>query len=126
MIRSSLCFLLLFIFSGSRAVSQEKWTLDRCISYAYENNIRLKQQKLTIKLAESNLLQSQLELLPSVGLGASQTYRFGRSVDPLTYGFASENSKGSSFYGSSGVDLFTGFRSINIVKKNKLNLKIIL
>ncbi len=120
-------WLLLFIFiPGSIAISQEKWTLDQCISFAYENNIQLKQQELTINLAENNLLQSQLELLPGIGIGASQTYRFGRSVDPLTYDFTTENSKGSSFYGSSGVDLFNGFRSVNTIKRNKLNLKIIL
>jgi len=124
--RSARWLIFLFLFPGNLANSQEIWTLDRCISHAYENNIQLKQKELTINLAENSLLQSQLELLPDAGLGASQTYRFGRSVDPLTYEFTTENSKGSSFYGSTGFDLFTGFRSINTIKRNKLNLKIIL
>jgi len=126
MLPSAQWFVLLFLFPGSIAFSQEMWTLDRCIAHAYENNIQLKQKELTINLAENSLLQSQLELLPDAGLGASQTFRFGRSVDPLTYDFTTENSKGSSFYGSTGLDLFKGFRSINTIKRDKLNLSIIL
>ena len=121
---SKLWILILLLLPTSLGLSQEKWTMDRCILHAYENNIQLKQQELTINLAENNLLRSQMELLPGVAVGASQTNRFGRSVDPLTYDFTTENSKGSSFYASTGVELFSGFRTINTIKKNKLNLGI--
>ena len=105
--------LLFFLLSPGLLISQEKWTMDRCITHAYENNIQLKQQELNIQLSENNLTQSKLELLPSLGAGASQTYRFGRSVDPLTYQFTTENSRGSSFYGSTHLDIFNGFRELN-------------
>jgi len=116
--------LLLFLIPGSHIYSQEKWTLDKCISHAEEYNIHLKQQELTINIAENKLLESKLQLLPAIDAGASQIFRFGRSVDPLTYEFTTENNKGSSLYGSTSVDLFTGFRSINAVKRNNLNLEI--
>ena len=118
--------LIVLAFPLSNAFSQELWTLDECISYANENNIQLKQKDLSIDLAENDLLQSKMELLPNAGLGASQTYRFGRSVDPLTYEFTTENSKGSSFYGSTGVDLFKGFRTINTIRRDRLNLDMML
>jgi len=125
--RKPVFWISVFIIICTLSVhSQEKWTLDRCISYAFDNNIRLKQQGLNIKIAENNLNQSKLELLPSVGAGASQTFRFGRSVDPLTYEFTNKNSKGSSFYGSTEVDIFNGFSELNTIKRDKLNLGIIL
>ncbi len=117
---------ILIIICTLQVHSQEKWTLDRCISYAFDNNIRLKQQGLNIKIAENKLNQSKLELLPSLGAGASQTFRYGRSVDPLTYDFTTENSRGSSFYGSTEIGLFDGFRELNTIKRNKVNLGIIL
>lgn len=116
--------LLLILIPGIQAVSQEKWTLDRCIRHAFENNIQLKQQELGINLAENNLLQSRLQLLPDLGLGANQSFRFGRSVDPLTYEFTTENFKGSSFYGNTELDIFNGLRNINTIKRNRLNLEI--
>ncbi len=124
--KPAICIFLIFFLLPSLMLSQEKWTLDKCISHAYENNIQLKQQELNIKLAENNLSQSKFELLPSLGAGAAQSFRFGRSVDPLTYEFTTENSKGTSLYGTTEIDLFNGFREINIIKRNKLNLGVVL
>ena len=116
---------LLLIFPAL-CLAQDKWSLDRCIAHAYDNNIELKQQELNVKLAENRLLQSKVDLLPDLAAGAGQTYRFGRSVDPLTYEFTTENSKGSSFYGSSNIELFNGLRNLNTIKRNRLNLHVML
>ncbi len=124
--KADLCIFFVLFFLPGLLISQEKWTLDKCLSYAIENNIQLKQQELNIQLAENNLSHSKFELLPSLRAGASQTFRFGRSVDPLTYEFTTENSKGTSLYGTTEVDLFNGFQEINTLKRNKLNLEVVL
>lgn len=119
----------LFLFSclfliRQTGLSQELWTLDRCIAYAEKNNIGLKLEALRTTSATYDLQQSQLNLLPSVNLGASQSNRFGRSVDPLTYQFTTDNAHGGSVSAYSGVSLFRGFRGINQIKTDQLNLQI--
>ncbi|OFY45757.1 MAG: hypothetical protein A2X22_05130 [Bacteroidetes bacterium GWF2_49_14] len=106
-----------------RSVAQEEpWTLTRCITYALDNNISLKQQALSVDAAKNNLAQSKIGLLPSVNSGISQSFRFGRSVDPLTYQFTTENSKGASFYTSSDLDLFRGLQNFRTIERNRLDL----
>ncbi len=106
-----------------RSVAQEEpWTLTRCITYALDNNISLKQQALSVDAANNSLVQSKIGLLPSVNSGISQSFRFGRSVDPLTYQFTTENSKGASFYASSDLDLFRGLQNFRTIERNQLDL----
>lgn len=114
--------LLLILFHGPVA-AQEPWTLTGCISYAFENNIRLKQQSLGVDMARNNLSQSKLNLLPSLNSGMSESFRFGRSVDPLTYQFTTENSTGASVYAATDMDLFRGFQNWNTIQRNQIDLK---
>jgi outer membrane protein len=118
-----LAALMLVIMFGSRVSAQEPWTLTGCISYAYENNIRLKQQALGVEMARNTLSQSKLGLLPTLNSGVSESFRFGRSVDPLTYQFTNENSTGASAYVSTGMDLFQGFQNWNTIQRNQIDLK---
>lgn len=102
--------------------AQEPWTLTGCISHAFANNIQLKQQALGVDMARNNLTQSKLNILPSLNSGASETFRFGRSVDPLTYQFTTENSTGASVYVSSDIDLFRGLQNWNTIQRNQIDL----
>jgi outer membrane protein len=115
--------LLLLITVHSPVAAQEPWTLTGCISYAFENNIRLKQQSLMVDVARNNLSQSKLTLLPTLNSGLSESFRFGRSVDPLTYQFTTENSNGASVYAATDLDLFKGLQNWNTIQKNQIDLK---
>jgi outer membrane protein len=101
---------------------EEPWTLTRCITYAFENNIGLKQRELNVEVSKNNLTQSKIGILPTLNSGLSQSNRFGRSVDPLTYEFTTENSKGASFYTASDMDLFRGLQNLRTIERNKLDL----
>jgi len=113
---------LLLVLAVPVKGQEEPWSLERCITYALDNNITLKQQTLGIDVAKNNLTQSKLNLLPSVNSGLSNSFRYGRSVDPLTYEFTTENSKGASFYASGDLELFKGFQNWNTIERNKLDL----
>ncbi len=116
--------ILLYIFIAATTMlhGQEQWTLDRCINHAMANNIQLKQQELRIQVSQNRFAASQWSLLPTIRGLAGQTFRFGRSVDPLTYEFSTENTLGSSFTLSSDLDVFKGWQKQNLVKKHKLEL----
>jgi outer membrane protein len=117
--------LLTFILSILiiTAYSQELWTLEKCISHAIENNIRIKTQELSLEINDNQLLQSKLGLLPSFNAGASESLTFGRSVDPFTNDFAAERYNSTNFQISSSITLFNGLQQYNSIKKAEIDKK---
>jgi len=112
----------LLILMTNLTTAQELWNLEKCINYALENNIQIKQQELYTRYSENNLKQSKAEVLPDFNGRASQSFTFGRGVDPFDYDFK-ENINSNNFNVSSSVTLFNGFQSINTIKKNEFNLQ---
>lgn len=113
---------LLTTFSGA-VHAQQPWTLEECIEHAWENNLRLQQQRLTVDLARENLNQSRANQLPNLNGSASHVYSFGRTIDPFTNDFATERVQSNNFSLSSGMNLFSGFQVQNTIKQNRLELE---
>ncbi len=111
----SLLFITISVFS------QESWSLPKCVEYAYENNIQVKQQKLNTEITKNVYSQSKLSILPNLNAGADYTMYFGRSVDPYSNEFSDNNGKSSNLSVSSSITLFNGLQTYNTIKKNKLN-----
>lgn len=109
---------VLLLFSGG-LIAQKAWTLEECIDYALENNIRVKQSYLDVKAGEVNQLQSKLDFLPSVNGSASHSYGWGRSIDLATYQYVNQQSMQSYFDVSSSVTLFNGFQKLNTLKQRR-------
>jgi len=117
-------FVLYVLFFSLSAVSQEKWTLEECIQYAYDHNIQIKQQQLNTELNKHALKQSKLDALPSLNAGASHNFSFGRALDETTYEFTqNQEVQTSNFSVSSSVTLFNGFEKWNSIEANKFSLK---
>ncbi len=114
-------FLYLFLSLSLVAFSQQKWSLDKCVEYAWSNNIQLQQQQITTNISKNNFVQSKLSLLPSVSLNANHNYMSGHTVDPFTNEFIPNNSNTENFSLSSSVTLFNGFRLLNNIKYQKYN-----
>ena len=53
-------FLLFFIGSFQFSNAQEIWDWRKCIEYAMQNNLQLKQTELNVKLEEVNLQKNKL------------------------------------------------------------------
>lgn len=107
-------FLLLPFFSGA----QEVWTLADCLQHAQEHNLSIKQAELNASLSKNALTQSKLSLLPSLNGSASNSYNFGRNIDPYTNTFTVDRVRTNNFSLSSGVTLFNGFQNINNIRKS--------
>ena len=114
---------LLFTFSIIVLHAQEKWSLEKCIDYALTNNIQIKQRTLTIESSSTDILQSQLNLLPDLNGFANHGYNFGSSVDRYTNKFATQRVQSDNFNLSSSLTLFGGFQKINQIRQNKLILQ---
>jgi len=119
--RSFLLFAL--VLAPVVGLSQQTFTLEQCIAKAVDNNLSLKQQKLSVRMSKADLKQSKFDLLPSVNAQAGLNYNFGRSLDPTTYQFVERRVQTSDVSVSSDWTLFNGLKKINSIKKSQYDLK---
>lgn len=104
--------------------SREPWTLEQCISYALENNIRVRQQKIAVNVNENNYQQSKTDRYPSLNASASYGVSFGRALDQTTYQFTEDQTvKSSNLSLNSSTILFNGFQKQNTIKQGYFNLQ---
>ena len=115
--------VILLLFSSFSLFAQQTWTLEDCIDYALDHNLQVKQQVLNTEVYENNLLSSKITLLPSLNGGLNQNLTFGRSVDPFTNDFNTENVSSSNMSVSSSITLFNGLQQFNTIKKNQFDLQ---
>lgn len=113
-----LSLLLLIFQSGS---SQSGWDLQQCIKYALDHNISLKQSAINNEVNKNNTRQSQAAVLPTVNMGASNIYNFGKTIDRFTNTFANTQVLSQNFYLTSGVVLWSGLSQYNNIKANEYN-----
>lgn len=118
-IKACLPFLLMVFSFGASA--QKVWTLQECVDHALKNNIQIKQSALNLDLADVSKDQSLATMLPSLNAGASHNYYFGRSVDPTTYQFTTNEIRSNNFSLTSSLSIFEGFQLQNSLKQSKLN-----
>ncbi len=116
-------FALLLAGSISNPVlAQERITLKRAAELVIDNNLQIKQSQFTEAISEENLSQSKLALYPTLNANTGLNFNFGRSIDPLTNQFINQEITSSSGNVTSNTPLFQGFRRINEISQNKLQL----
>jgi len=117
----SLLILLGMVLFSINIAAQELWSLERCINYAFENNLQIKQSILDANSSDLDLRQSKLNMVPSLNSGVSQNYNWGRNLDPQTNLYTTEQTQ--QFYASvnSEVTLFDGLQQINNIRQKQFD-----
>lgn len=81
-------FLVVLIgISLSVSAQENKWDLKKCVEYAMNNAIPVKQSAIQSKFAELNYLQTKRAKEPNTNLNNNTGFQFGRSIDPSTNQF---------------------------------------
>ena len=119
--------ILLFSFLPLQA--QQKWTLKDCVDYAMQNNITLKQAKLSKQTAVETRKMSQAALLPSLSASTNQSvgYRPWMNTGITTVSNGTINNKVNKTYynGTYGINaswtVWNGGKNTNQVKLDKLS-----
>ncbi|HPR59947.1 MAG TPA: TolC family protein, partial [Prolixibacteraceae bacterium] len=111
--------LLLIVFT---TFAQEKWTLEKCIDYALENNIVIKQYQINSEYRQNEYNQAKFNKLPSVSASASQGVNFGRSetLDGTFDNFTSANTNANV---GANVLIWRGGTLKNTIKQNEFQFK---
>ena len=112
--------LMLAIFTSAQG--QETWSLQKCIEYALENNIQIKQQVLNSEYYGNQHQQAKNNRLPNLNAGVQNNMSFGRSVgSDNTYVDINSNSTSGNI--SSNVTLWNGFVLTNSIKMAEMDLR---
>ncbi|HSO85330.1 MAG TPA: TolC family protein [Draconibacterium sp.] len=114
--------VVIFIGGGGTANGQNVWSLQKCIDYALENNIQIKQQELNTNYYENQVSQAKSNRLPNLNAQIGNDNSFGRS---LTYLNTYKNVNSSSVTGGVGTNftIFNGFQLSNTIDKQELDLQ---
>ncbi len=113
----SLCFV------ASISQAQEKWSLQKCVQYALDNNISIKQQVIQADLSAVTFKQSKLSKIPSANFSNNEGYRFGKSQNPSTGILESQNFFQVGLQFQSSVELFNWFSKKNTILANEWSLQ---
>ena len=102
--------------------AQQGWTLDRCIDYALENNIQIRQSDIAAQTRDVDLNSARSNRLPGVSASASQSWSFGRSLT-IDNTYANTNTASTSFSIGADMTLFAGGRVSGNIHNAQLGLE---
>ncbi len=101
----------------------DKWDLKKCVDYALEHNISVRQADLQIRFAKLDYQQSKLAQYPGANLSSSTGYSAGRNQDPTSFSLITTGYVFDNYSLQANVDLFSWFTKKNTIAVKDLNLK---
>ncbi len=125
-------FRKLFLFAAiiftsllgpNQLAAQETWSLQRCIDYARQNSLSLKQAGYGIALAKLTDKQNQFSRLPNASANSNAGWQFGRTIDPTTNTFDNQTIAFHSMGLNVGATLYSGGRINNTIKQGKIDVQ---
>ena len=116
-----LYFIVIAILLSFSAQSQDTWDLEKCINYAIQNSVDIKQANLSLEDADVITKLNEQQRLPSLSGSASLQSSFGRSIDAATNEFTTQNTINNSYGLNGGITLYNGGRLNNSIKQSKID-----
>ncbi len=115
-------FTSIFLFLVALTVNAQErtpWALDSCIAYAQEKNIQINRSKLNMDRVERDELNAKASLFPTVNASFSQGVNFGRSIDPFSNEFATNDVQYGNYGANLSFDLFRGLSKMKEIKRSQ-------
>jgi len=117
----STLYLIFVSLCGFSAHSQEKkWSIEDCLTYAFEHNISIKQSDLDVQGAEVDKRQAIGNFLPSINGTASHTWNSGLNQCPATGLFVNQTTQFTSLGLGSSVPIYAGLQNQNRLRRANL------
>jgi outer membrane protein len=120
--RTALLSLLLLTMLSFTANAQQVITLQQAVALTLQNNLTIKQAQYTVAFDDETLKQSKYNQLPGVSANPQAQYFFGRSINPATNQFTTENNFGLNGGVTAQVTFFQGGQLRNQIIQNKILL----
>lgn len=109
-------FVLLGFINFQSLNAQNTLSLKDCIDLAIENNINIQQSKFQEERNKVNWQQSKFNLLPSINSNINQGINLGRSIDPFTNSYTTQEINSTGIGIGAGMTLFRGLSLQNSIK----------
>lgn len=101
-------------------VAQKKWSLTECVSYAYNNNITVKQAQAQMQLSELSARQSRMSQYPNLNGSISSAYQHGLTENPTTGTLENTSFITGNINVQAGYNIFSWNARKNTIAANKL------
>jgi len=111
---------LLVVFTSAKG--QEIWSLQKCIDYALQNNIQIKQQSLNSDYYTNQRDQEKYKRLPSLNLSGQNHMNYGKTLSSDNT-YLNINSNSTSATLSSSVKIWNGLTLSNSIKAADMDLR---
>ena len=115
--------LLICTQSFAQTTTGEKWDLRKCVEYAMQNNISVRQADLQIRFAELELQKSKQSQYPNANFSSNLGYSGGRNQDPTTFSLITTGYFFNNYSLQASVDVFNWFTLKNTIAAKDLSLK---
>lgn len=115
----SLVFAFFILFTVN---AQETWSLQKCIQFAQQNSLTVKQRQNQVDQAQLSLEESKNNRYPTLNSSIGGNINFGRTIDPVTNAFTSQSTITNSVGVGAGVTLYNGGRIKNQIKQSEIDL----
>lgn len=119
--RNTTFFIALLFVANINA--QDKWDLRRCVEYAINNNISVKQSDLQTRFSELTFKQGKQSQLPNLNFSNNYSFRLGRAENPSTGVLEDKNIFNISFGLNSQVSIFNWFSKKNTLESDRLSME---
>lgn len=100
----------------------QSWTLEKCIEAAIQNNLSVQRTDLNIKLAEHTYLNQKGQFLPTINGFLQTDLNFGRTIDPFTNTFATDEVRSDAYGIQANWVLFNGMQRYNQYKQGQYDI----
>ncbi|MFI5124539.1 MAG: TolC family protein [Chitinophagales bacterium] len=101
------------------SAAQDKWDLRRCVEYAVNNNISIKQADIDSRMSKLTYDQSKWNQFGNASFSTPIGLTFGRSIDRTTNIYENTEAIFHEFTFSAGITLFNWFSLRRQVEANK-------
>ena len=117
--RLTIILIILLITITSFGQTAEKWDLRKCVDYALDHNISIRQQDIQAQIAQLTYKQNDLSKYPNLNFNSNLGLNTGRSIDRTTNQFTTESIFYNSFNLQSNIEVFNWFSKKNTIAGNK-------
>ncbi len=118
-----ICLGLSWIGSGVMMAQQDVWTLEKCISYALEQNITVRKSILSNQQLEISAEQTRAQRFPSVSGSAGTSLGWGSEKGFFGDPANRTGSNGTNFSVSSNISVFNGFKLQNQIRQSAMDIE---
>ena len=121
--RNKFYILSVILIISLAAKAQEKWGLLKCVQYAMDNNISVRQVDLQSKTAALQLKQNRLGQLPNFNFSGGPSYNSGRNQDPTSFSLITQSYLSANMQLQSSAEIFNWFSKRNTIAANQWELQ---